>query len=106
MSSHLYCCLDTDDIKMYMTINSIADCVKLQMIVDRMQSWWFRNLLTININKCNVISFIFEFSISGHALDRLEQMKDLGVTFVCDLSFRSLFSDILTNAYKQKTSVS
>lgn len=97
-----------DDVKMYMIINSIADCEDLQQIVDHMQSWCSRNYLTLSINKCNVISFYrkkkpirFDYSISGQILERVSQVRDLGVTLDCALTFKPHYNDVLNKANRQ-----
>jgi hypothetical protein len=49
--------LFTDNWKLYLSINSINDCNKLQNYLIQFKNWCQKNLLHINISKCSQITF-------------------------------------------------
>jgi hypothetical protein len=70
-----------EDLKLFMTINSIDDCHKLQSDVDRLQEWCVKNKFDLNVEKCKAISFSrskqpmeFTYRIGGHELERVEEI--------------------------------
>ena len=69
-------------------IFNISDCVKLQNNISKLSAWCDENCLTLNVNKCNVMTFsskdsnyTFNYSIDNEPLTRPSTFKDLGVTF-------------------------
>lgn len=101
--------LFADDLKIYFKINSQEDARKLQRDIDTISHWCRVNKLEINIAKCNVISFthrteitfkFFNYNIGGVTLNRVNQIRDLGVIFDNKLSFESHITNITTKAYK------
>jgi len=54
---HSYIFLLADDTKIYITINSINDDLKLQSDLDNFCSWCLQNGMESNISKCSVITF-------------------------------------------------
>lgn len=97
-----------DDVKIFMIIESFNDCEKLQQMVDKFSHWSSRNMLTLSINKCSVISFhhkqrpiVYDYAINNIQLQRVYQVRDLGVTLDSALSFRIHFEDIICRANRQ-----
>lgn len=97
-----------DDVKIFMVIKTLFDCVELQNRLSNFQAWCVRNFLTLSVGKCYVVSFhrklkplIFNYSIGGQTLQRMEDVRDLGVTLDSGLTFRTHYTDIITKANKQ-----
>ena len=81
------------------------DCLLLQEDVDRLSVWCSKNRLCLNLTKCKVMTFhrsknphIFLYHINETLLDRVNKIKDLGVTFDHDLSFRVHIDRIVSKA--------
>lgn len=49
--------LFVDDLKLYLSINSIDDCDKLQNDLIQLENWCQINSLRINVSKCSQITF-------------------------------------------------
>lgn len=91
--------LYADDMKLYMPITSIVDCVNFQADLNRLDSWCKNNQLFLNIDKCKVMSFHrgkpsfkFDYCINNRKLQRVNSMLDLGVLFDTKLSFNDHIS--------------
>ena len=98
-----YRILFADDVKLYKAVQTLDDCHELQRCVDTFDAWCARNFLTISIGKCCVISFTrkrkpitFTYNISGHTLERVCIVRDLGVNLDSKLTFRDHYNDIIT----------
>ena len=83
-----------DDLKIFLTIRSIEDCRRLQDMLNSFAYWCKLNCLTISIAKCEVMTFhrikspiLFSYQIDGQTLNRVEYVKDLGVTLDPKLTF-------------------
>jgi hypothetical protein len=94
--------LFADDAKLYFDIKSINDANRLESNLNTFFQWSERNLLPLNISKCQVISFsrnknpiIFQYQINNHYLDRVYTVRALGIYFENDLSFKLNHSIII-----------
>ena len=97
-----------DDLKIYLTIRCIEDCRRLQSFLDVFVKWCKQNGLTISIAKCEIMSFnrtkstiIFDYSIDGEVLKRVDQVNDLGVILDTKLTFDRHRSTIISKATRQ-----
>lgn len=97
-----------DDVKIYMIIRCIEDCIRLQSLLDSFDDWSKRNLLELSVTKCNTITFcrkrqpiVYSYCLDGHILERLYQVRDLGVTLDSELNFRAHYEDIISKANRQ-----
>ncbi|XP_015189814.1 PREDICTED: uncharacterized protein LOC107073634, partial [Polistes dominula] len=95
------------DIKIYKKIEGPRDCVLLQEDLIFFYNWCFLNSLTLNVDKCHIVSFSrllnpmqFNYLLKSVVLSRLDQCKDLGVIIDCKLCFQGHFDYITTRAYK------
>lgn len=86
--------LFADDIKIYSKITSLSDCIKLQSDLDSFCLWTQRIGLTLNLNKCHLMSFcrkrtlfVHPYSLNGSILERVSCVKDLGFFLTPTLSF-------------------
>jgi hypothetical protein len=83
-----------DDLKLFMTIKCVGDCQLFQMDLDRLGEWCRSNKFDLNAGKCKSIFFRhnmrpieFVYSINGTALERVDEIKDLGVIMDGKMSF-------------------
>lgn len=106
-------CLDVcyllyaDDLKLYISIKSEHDCLRLQHNLVLLNTWCVYNHLPLNATKCNVMSFsrkldplIFNYNLDNSVLDRPEFVKDLGVIFDSKLTFSKHIEECVAGAYK------
>ena len=71
-----------------------------------LSSWCHNNKLFLNINKCKVMSFyrrispvLFDYQINNISLERVNEMKDLGILFDTTFSFVKHIDFIVSKAY-------
>lgn len=102
--SYLKCptLLYADDLKIFLSVSDIDSCLKIQRDLDTLASWCNSNGMALNTNKCSCISFTkkrqrttYNYSINGILLERKSIVKDLGVVFDEQLSFRSHYEQII-----------
>jgi len=101
------CLLYADDFKMFRTVNDKSDCSKLQADLDAVLDWFNMNHMTLNIEKCSVVTFTrkLEFVAESYyvgetLLNRKTEVVDLGVTFHQNLKFNNHYHNITSKAYK------
>lgn len=101
------CLLFADDLKLSLSVGDVGDCGKLQDDIDRVVKWSQDNVLQFNTSKCTVVTFTrkhapieYSYTIEGAPLCRLKQIKDLGLKFTTDLTFRDHIQDICKKAYR------
>ena len=97
-----------DDTKLFKVIHSSLDCLVLQNLINVFYEWCSSNFLTVSIEKCNAISFhrkrnplIFNYVLSNKVLERVNEIKDLGVILDSELSFRAQYSDVVRRGNRQ-----
>jgi ribonuclease P/MRP protein subunit RPP40 len=80
--------LFADDMKIYLTIDSIDDALRLQGCIEEISRRCKLNNLVLNHLKCSIVTFtrktkplLFEYKINGSILTRRELIRDLGVIF-------------------------
>lgn len=91
--------LFADDLKLYRTISSLVDCCALQTDANEIQLWCLENGMELNTKKCKCITFTrrsssiqFEYAIGPDILERVESIRDLGVTIDSKLQFNDHIS--------------
>lgn len=81
---------------LFAEINSVNVCIRLQHNLDVLYNGCNAYYLKLNVSKCNDISYIwkvkvnlrnYDYSIDGTVLKRLALVNDLGIYFICKLSF-------------------
>ena len=99
--------LFADDFKLIKTIRTERDAVDLQQQINNVLRWCGTNKLHLNIRKCSVLSYtkaknpiLYPYTLGEEILLRVQQIKDLGITFQNDLSFKSHIKDITKSAYR------
>jgi Reverse transcriptase (RNA-dependent DNA polymerase) len=85
-----------DDLKLFMTVKCIEDCERFQHDLDLLHSWCLVNKFDLNADKCKSVSFgrgskpvVFQYSIGGTDLERVNRIKDLGVIIDDRMTFVS-----------------
>lgn len=94
-----------DDLKIFFRVASIEDCLLVQEALNGFFQWCENNGLLLNTEKCNAISFHrsdgcihFDYKINGLSIPRVEEIKDLGVTFDAKLSMLPHITNITSRA--------
>jgi len=103
---HSSCLLYADDLKLYKKVKSVLDCSAIQRDLDAISDWCQRNFLQLSIDKCQTISFHrnmhpihFNYEICGTFLERVTEIRDLGVILDTKMNFNSHIEYITTKAY-------
>lgn len=99
------CLAFADDIKIFSRVVDIQDCYELQRSLDLIECWCNVNHMSLNRDKCQVISFTknrtplnYNYEIGGHTLARVSVVRDLGVYYDSILSFRPHYDYICNKA--------
>lgn len=95
--------LFADDLKLFSSISSLSNCIELQSDFDGVSAWCRDNNMLLNIDKCKIITFTKKksniiyhpYATNSGVLDRVDQIKDLGVLFDSSLNF-NLHIDVIT----------
>ena len=97
-----------DDLKLYFVVRCIEDCGRLQQLLNMFVDWCQCNKLIVSIPKCSVMTFcrisqpiIFDYRIGDTVLNRVDEIRDLGVLLDAKLSFASHRSSIIAKANRQ-----
>ena len=97
-----------DDAKIYQVVKTHSDCLDLQNMLSAFADWCSRNLMSLSIEKCNIISYhrknspiLFDYVLSGSCIARVECVKDLGVILDSGLTFKLHYDSIVSSANRQ-----
>ncbi|CAI6364355.1 unnamed protein product [Macrosiphum euphorbiae] len=87
--------LFADDAKLFSRISSSTDCDVLQSSFNNFINWCQAIGLTLNFDKCKIISFSrsripvdYVYTYNDSPLTRVSEVKDLGIIYTSSLSFR------------------
>jgi hypothetical protein len=94
-----------DDIKIYRVVNCLDDTALLQSDLNMLFNWCNKHCITLNIQKCQVMTFsrsrsnhFFNYHINGTPLSTIiNVIKDLGVLFEPKLIFNAHIRYIYDN---------
>lgn len=101
--------LYADDVKVGRVINGLSDCLELQDDLFRLASWCDSNQLTLNADKCSVLTVSNKTTHNvthaytlpgGHDLVKRDSVKDLGVHFDEDLRFQTHIDQLVDKAFR------
>ena len=100
--------LFADDSKMFKAIKNIADCLNLQLDLDRIYNWTIKWKLDLHLDKCYTICFsnktrnkiVYTYKFGAHVIENVNVIKDLGVYFTSNLSFKHHIEFIVSKAFK------
>ena len=111
-----YCCgsktfMFADDAKLYKHVNDNLDATALLHDCQKLYSWCEQWMMALNTNKCKVLSigrkvktylkYGFDIPRLGFVqLECVDSIKDLGVTFDSDMSFKSHIYEKINMAYR------
>lgn len=97
-----------DDLKIYVVVESLADCERLQSLLNTFVRWCELNRMTLSINKCSVITFHrsavplrMDYTIGDTTIQRVSHIRDLGVLLDSRLTFNDHRSEIIDRANRQ-----
>lgn len=98
-----------DDVKLFRKILCFSDARELQNDLNELHHWCRMNKLSLNTNKCYVMTttrkllpnqHLFNYNISGTPLLRVNTFKDLGITFDSKHTFESHVNVIVIKAFR------
>lgn len=96
-----------DDTKIYCRIKDITDCEKLQGDLDRLHGYYIENRICINATKCAHVTFTrkrnpikFDYHFNNVKVDRVDVVRDLGVTLDSKMTYSEHVEAIVNKAYK------
>lgn len=99
--------LFADDLKLVLKLNDASDCECLQQDINRIFKWSIDNKLYFNITKCSVLLFSrshtpihHQYTLDSIPLQRVQEIRDLGVHFTADMNFRMHITKICKKAYQ------
>lgn len=97
--------LFADDLKLYLKIKDLMDCLLLQDDLDNLFQWCTDNFMSVNILKTKIMSYTrkvtridYNYSMNDAVLCRTDIIKDLGINFDSKLDFEFHCNKILTSA--------
>lgn len=100
--------LYADDLKLYLEIESEADCLAVQRDIDAIFEWSVVNKMDFNAKKCYSMTFgrmwhptLFNYKINNLDIARVTTIKDLGVTFDRKLTFHDHIIDLSKESYRR-----
>ena len=102
---HSNCLMYADDVKLFKSINTVADCYELQSDINTFYAWCKVNRLTLNIDKCKVMTFThknmtisYSYNFDGNDLLSSCLIRDLGVLLDKKLSFANHVDYVINRA--------
>lgn len=85
-----------DDKKIAKVVNNVNDSVELRKSINNFMLWCDANGLSVNESKCKIIFFthkknpnVFNYFSNGKQIERVNEIRDLGVQLDSELSFSS-----------------
>lgn len=94
-----------DDVKLFLSSNNINLCKDLQDDLNGFYKWCHRNVMTLNLSKCKVMTYsrkipcIFDYGIGDNPLTRVNSILDLGLLLDDKLNFNSHIITMVNKAY-------
>ncbi len=99
--------LFADDLKIFLRVRTVRDCVMLQKAADQLLNWCDKNKLFLNVSKCNVVRFhrikspiLFEYKLNDAVLSSQDTVRDLGVYLDKSLSFEAHINHVSNKALR------
>jgi len=102
--NNVTCHLFADDVKLYTVINTLTDCTSLQKGLGKVYYWSVAHQLSISVRKCscivlsNVNSLNAIYNIAQQPIDRVSEVRDLGIIVDSSLKFTSHINSIVARA--------
>ena len=99
--------LFADDAKFFLEIDSLESAAYLQEDLTRFEQWCDINGMVLNVEKCHVIRYttkklplIVNYTLYNTTLLSVNEIKDLGITFSCNGSFKLHMRNIVNKAFR------
>ena len=97
------CQLFADDAKIFRSLCTTDDIIKLQDDLNKLTEWSAKWQLPFNIGKCKSLHIGRDnqhhiYEMNGHKLDQVQEEKDLGVLIDDELKFHKQTSAVIKNA--------
>ena len=96
-----------DDLKIFLNIDSVNDCLKLQEDFMNIIDWCNENNFNLNVGKCSCMSFSlnrnmieFQYEVNDAQLKRVNLQRDLGIIFDTGMSFAEHIQNKILEAQK------
>lgn len=77
-------------------------------MIEAFEDWCSRNFVTLSIQKCSIISFhrkknpiLFNYTINNEPLQRVSDIRDLGIRLDTKITFKLHYSEIIAKANRQ-----
>ena len=96
-----------DDVKFYRNVSSSDEALDLERNLQRVKEWCDSNLMSLNVQKCEIISFSRKsaeniihhpYTIDDQMLRRTEVVKDLGILIDSRVTFKSQINQVIGRA--------
>ncbi|CAH2093700.1 unnamed protein product [Euphydryas editha] len=101
------CLMFADDLKLFFRIGSEHDCEILQADIDMVVKWGETNHLDFNSSKCKTMTFSrsraplrYNYRINGVSLERVTEIRDLGLTLDVNMTFNKHITNICSKAFQ------
>lgn len=101
------CLLYADDLKLFREISNLEDANLLQMDIDNCAKWSKLNNLPFNSSKCSIMTYsnkndytLHVYSFNGVHIQRVFEVRDLGILFDGKLTFKKHIDTIIMNSYR------
>ena len=99
--------LFTDDCRVSIIVNNNDDTIKLQDDLDNIIKWIRENKLSINVPKCQKITFSrgnktidSDYFVNGAVVNKVDKIRDLGVILDCGWTFREHIDTVIAKSYR------
>lgn len=98
------CFIFADDLKIFSSINSVADVINLQCAISLIHDWSNKWNLPISVMKTFVLHLgknnpCYSYSLNNVILQKSNSCRDLGINISHDLKFSKHINEIVKNAY-------
>ncbi|CAG9124584.1 unnamed protein product [Plutella xylostella] len=100
--------LFADDVKLMKAVNSQDDSLELQRDINALHKWSQENKLYFNPSKCEMMTFSrskspyqHQYTMEGAPIARVWQVRDLGVEFDAQLTFRPHLEKVTKTAFQR-----
>ena len=99
------CIMFADDVKLYHRVRTTSDCEQLQSDLDSLSRWSADWKLRLNASKCFAFTLslktspvVHPYSIGGSVLERVSEVRDLGVILDTKLTFSAHINHTVAKA--------
>jgi hypothetical protein len=103
--------LFADDLKLYSSITSDSDSIRLQMNLQQLEKWSDLWQLTISVKKCSILhisntdKFNNKYTLCNVVLPNSSPVRDLGVLVDSKLKFAIHINTIVSRAYQRSNCI-